>query len=564
MSFNGKGQPDWPYGITLNTAASFFSGIMKGMMLTTAAACISQSLWVHYTKRAGRLELLATFDSASRGPWGSLLLLWALKVKQLACVGALLTILSIAIDPTVQQSIVIRTRMIESPQSATIPRALYYVAHSHQQLGDFPQPGFAGAVFGGLYQSAVNVSAKSSDVTPSCPTGNCEYPAFQSLAMCSKCRDLGDVVNKTCAPIVADNYNRTYTHCHFSTHVGLSINQTLMTELPDGLVEQRTVSSNTRLVNHADFGVESLFNATLLHGYTREDGSIPTNLTHCALYWCINTYSSAVRNGTFTETFSNSIPIDSRIPVQSVDSNMLTYVNATIANSSAPTTFILGHHAIRPIWGWIGSKFTFSNTKQFEDSPVYGLNPTLDSSVTITEDGNPLNYDFLLGFQHAESPQVVFRNLAKSITTYLRSQTDLGVNSQKQRLIEDIKSTPGFPAETFIKGTAYQLDVYVEIQWVWLAFSAALLGLTMFFFILVVIQSATGGVAIWKSSPLALLAHGLAPHSQEQLRTEGRPATEEAEVRDLEVRARKMHIKLLDEGTGRFLVQVARKRRGSV
>lgn len=81
LSFNGKGQPDWPYGITLNTAASLFSAIMKGMLLTTASACISQSVWVHYATKAGRLDLLATFDSASRGPWGSMQLLWALKAK---------------------------------------------------------------------------------------------------------------------------------------------------------------------------------------------------------------------------------------------------------------------------------------------------------------------------------------------------------------------------------------------------------------------------------------------------------------------------------------------------
>jgi hypothetical protein len=52
-------------------------------------------------------------------------------------------------------------------------------------------------------------------------------------------------------------------------------------------------------------------------------------------------------------------------------------------------------------------------------------------------------------------------------------------------------------------------SAYVAIRWGWLAYPAVLLALTQIFFILVVAQSAINHTAVWKSSPLALLFHGL-------------------------------------------------------
>jgi hypothetical protein len=82
--FEGKAQPSWPYGITLNSAVSWLNTIMKGMLLVSAAACISQSTWIYYgstlnsISKGQSLAILSMYDSASRGPWGSVQLLWAL------------------------------------------------------------------------------------------------------------------------------------------------------------------------------------------------------------------------------------------------------------------------------------------------------------------------------------------------------------------------------------------------------------------------------------------------------------------------------------------------------
>jgi hypothetical protein len=81
IAFDGKSQPAWPYGITLNSAVALLSTVTKGFLLVPAAACISQSIWINYAKKEHSLGILTTYDAASRGPWGALQLLWALKSR---------------------------------------------------------------------------------------------------------------------------------------------------------------------------------------------------------------------------------------------------------------------------------------------------------------------------------------------------------------------------------------------------------------------------------------------------------------------------------------------------
>lgn len=80
-AFDGKSQPDWPYGIMLNSAISILTTMMKGFLLVPAAACISQSIWISYTMKSQRLDILAVYDAASRGPLGAVRLLWVFRVN---------------------------------------------------------------------------------------------------------------------------------------------------------------------------------------------------------------------------------------------------------------------------------------------------------------------------------------------------------------------------------------------------------------------------------------------------------------------------------------------------
>lgn len=80
-AFDGKSQPAWPYGITLNAATSFLATFTKGLMLVSAASCISQSMWIDYSQKAQCLGTMEVYDAASRGPWGALKLIYGQKMR---------------------------------------------------------------------------------------------------------------------------------------------------------------------------------------------------------------------------------------------------------------------------------------------------------------------------------------------------------------------------------------------------------------------------------------------------------------------------------------------------
>lgn len=119
---------DWELPGSLNAIVSVFITSAKAALLMLIAEGISQLKWAHFAEKKQRLYDLQMFDNASRGPWGGLVLLLTCKLKPiLACVGAITTILALAMDPCAQQILQARMIMMESlDDAATICTATAY------------------------------------------------------------------------------------------------------------------------------------------------------------------------------------------------------------------------------------------------------------------------------------------------------------------------------------------------------------------------------------------------------------------------------------------------------
>lgn len=76
--FENQPLPDWPHGITLNTAVAFISTLCRTAFLLPVVEALSQLKWNWYRKPRA-LQDFRVFDEASRGPWGSLKLLFTTK-----------------------------------------------------------------------------------------------------------------------------------------------------------------------------------------------------------------------------------------------------------------------------------------------------------------------------------------------------------------------------------------------------------------------------------------------------------------------------------------------------
>ena len=78
LKFDGKELPKWKLNITINAFISIFSGFAKSALLLPTAEALGQLKWNWFTKEKKMMDF-EVMDSASRGPWGSLVLLGRTK-----------------------------------------------------------------------------------------------------------------------------------------------------------------------------------------------------------------------------------------------------------------------------------------------------------------------------------------------------------------------------------------------------------------------------------------------------------------------------------------------------
>lgn len=94
---------------------SILSTIAKSCVLTAVASAMGQYRWLRLSsRRPRRLQELQGFDEASRGPLGSLKLLYHVRLRSLAVVGCICTIATLGFDTFIQQLIHTGTRTVFS------------------------------------------------------------------------------------------------------------------------------------------------------------------------------------------------------------------------------------------------------------------------------------------------------------------------------------------------------------------------------------------------------------------------------------------------------------------
>ena len=78
--YDGRPNPLWSGGITLNTIISFASMLFRISLLVPVASCVSQLGWVWLAQQQRPLYDVVRFDRASRSPYGSLEFLFSHRI----------------------------------------------------------------------------------------------------------------------------------------------------------------------------------------------------------------------------------------------------------------------------------------------------------------------------------------------------------------------------------------------------------------------------------------------------------------------------------------------------
>jgi hypothetical protein len=132
FAFDGKPMTLWKAIAQPNTVVSALSTLAKSSMLMVIGQALGQLKWQHFESHPRRLIDFEIFDSASRGPWGALELLYRIHWRALAgSTGAIVTVLAVAMDPFAQQVIQFNSRLVTAHnETSTISAARSYDMNS--------------------------------------------------------------------------------------------------------------------------------------------------------------------------------------------------------------------------------------------------------------------------------------------------------------------------------------------------------------------------------------------------------------------------------------------------
>ncbi|KAK4163288.1 hypothetical protein QBC43DRAFT_355035, partial [Cladorrhinum sp. PSN259] len=200
LLFVMKNRPlgEWavPY-ISLPATLSILTTISKSTTALALAACISQYKWIYFKADARKLSDFNLLDHASRGPNGALFLILAKGPLMLASLGAVTTILSLALEPSVQQILNLTSRpdWVEDGK-ASFPIARRYEGGARGSIyADWYKPldspdsetvdiAMQAAIYNGLF----NLTSRPAF---SCPSETCKWlDSYVSLGFQSNCTDV--------------------------------------------------------------------------------------------------------------------------------------------------------------------------------------------------------------------------------------------------------------------------------------------------------------------------------------------------------------------------------------
>lgn len=78
---HGKPLVDYPLFISLNASISILATITRVLLGFALGSCLGQWKWNWFKKRSDSLAIFESFEDASRGPWGSFILVANFKVR---------------------------------------------------------------------------------------------------------------------------------------------------------------------------------------------------------------------------------------------------------------------------------------------------------------------------------------------------------------------------------------------------------------------------------------------------------------------------------------------------
>ncbi|KAM0814578.1 hypothetical protein AB5N19_00368 [Seiridium cardinale] len=590
-SQNEKTLESWTFVLSLNTLVSILGVIARTTLAFAIGSCIGQQKWNWFRGRQDQLVAFEKFDEASRGPWGSVKLLYWLKARHWAALGPCAILVFLAFDPLFQATISYYGKLstINTGQESAIIGKVesLHLGNMVSQYSNFwwivedtdmtiPTYWFSGQPDFGLasatYHGFGNFSTSGLQTAKyTCASGNCTWPLYTSLAICSACNDISSNITRTTGvagltydeasnltawneatqtgtDVPLDNWLRILPHSYTSYEVPYShiktfdgFRRTGIGPMPNMEVDlylddHRTLMTVYSTANRSETitfqSSETLLVAyiimkatdTYINNETVWENSTPT-ATECALSLCINAYRTSLYAGEL-----NDHVVDSWTIVDSKSWLALSSGNGSLDPASRHCPGGTDGHET-----CIGGNFISDNRDLYDGGPLRSdlilLAPANQSSgissfrFPITQVTLESTIQFLL------SLTISSENLDNSLAVYPAGFWDRGTPKIIFSLINSTNLTSTFETVArsitdYIRdvasvehyGTMERWVMYVRVDWGYMSLPAVSMLIGCLYVLFTIVNTARLRLPVWKESALKVLTYGLDSNIQESLR----------------------------------------------
>lgn len=367
-----------------------------------------------------------------------------------------------------------------------------------------PEPTWTTALISGFSKGDSRVE---SEVGFNCPTGNCTWTPYASLAVCSACNNVTDHLNRS-----ENLFSLPYVSLFNPSIPQLPGSEEIFT-----YVAAATVVNPGHTISFQD--MDTLIAAVGIikpgenfEGFNMNDVSVLA--AECSLYFCVNAYQSKVIGGVMKESVT---PLGSQrvagsyAPVRPMDPETL-----------AEYEIFTNHSICGP--GYVGFnrsdlqlQISPDQARQAElpsDAPlIFNITQrtlctasyTLEKQVfqggvanwpgLVGQNALPTLVASVLNRSQSQGIPIIFDNIAQSLTTWIRDNAD--------------DSQIGYQEEWVI---------YIQVQWLCLIMPLCITMCGCLFLGLTIVETQHAQLPSWKAGVLPNLAHALDTDTRNQLR----------------------------------------------
>lgn len=526
--YEGRESPEWklPVGagkykktfvLNINAIISIFTTTFTSGLLIPVAASMSQLKWVWF-QQGHPLSHYQAFESATSGPLGSVILLWTLRGRRLACIGAIIIVAALGIGFTIQ-SLVIYPLLPVGVEPASIGRTnVYYGTNDglpYEMTADM-----LGATLRGIFQSN-----DMSEMKFNCPSGNCTWSQdLTTLGVCSQCFNVTDSLKQECgtadieyiSPDGDGNSNSTASvpYCNYTLPNGLQL-RGIDNDMGSGILNSGNWNNSVHFSgNNNTIGVLSSIQSAWTSAppqweYLNSGGVYATTpsqwrATECGLSYCVQKYNTSVQRGSLTErlidTYTDSF-LDAERPTTIVFHPTSSWTN-TSENGTA-NVYVAG---------------AVNGFREFFNKEFTGQKNTTQYSITSSDS----DFAVISGDMELSNFTDLFTSIAKSLTDNMRSNPYAEIFAEEGMTWSAV-------------GVSFQDRPHVQVRWTWIAFPSTLLGLSLILLLGTIVTSARERTLLWKGNSLAAFAHPLAGDVRDKISGISGPRDMAAQAQMLQV-----------------------------